>query len=64
MGTVPDGGAEEIPLINPSLHNTVLGGSTDSSVAISVLADAAGDKMYIEYGTQIDAAGKTITDGK
>ncbi|HND12687.1 MAG TPA: metallophosphoesterase [Pseudomonadota bacterium] len=64
MGTSPDGGIAEIPLINPSLHNTVLGRPTDSSVAISVLADAAGDKMYIEYGTQIDAAGKTITDGK
>lgn len=54
----------EVPLINPSVRNTVLGRPTDSSIAVSVLAGAAGDQMYIEYGTQLDAAGAAILDAK
>lgn len=54
----------EVPLINPSVRNTVLGRPTDSSIAVSVLAGAAGDQMYIEYGTQLDAAGTAILDAK
>lgn len=42
------------PLVNVSQYNTVLGRPTDSSMAISVLATAAGDKAYIEYSSQIN----------
>ena len=50
------------PLVNPSKYNTVLGRPTDSSIAISVLAAAAGDKAWIEYGTQVDS-GRTALIG-
>lgn len=41
---------------NPSKHNTVLGRPTDTSIAISVLADKAGDAAYVEVATQLDAS--------
>ena len=55
MSTGTDAGVVETPLVNASLYNTVLGRPTDSSIAISVLAAKAGDQVFVEYGTQIDA---------
>jgi len=55
-GGIDDG----LTLINPSLHNTVLGRPTDRSVAISVLADTPGDKVFVEYGTELAADKLTI----
>ncbi len=56
----PDG-----PLvINPSKHNTVLGRPTDTAIGISVLADAAGDKAWVEYGFEIDAAKANLVGGQ
>lgn len=49
---------------NPSKHNTVLGRPTDSSIAISVLADKAGDAAYVEYATELDAARTGLVGGK
>jgi len=49
-GSLPDGP----PIINASQFNTVLGRPTDTSIAISVLANAAGDKAFIEYGPELD----------
>lgn len=48
---------------SPSAHNTVLGRPTDASIAVSVLADAAGDKAFVEYGTQVSADGTSIVGG-
>ncbi|MBS2015041.1 MAG: metallophosphoesterase family protein [Deltaproteobacteria bacterium] len=56
--------AVEPKIVNPSIHNTVLGRPTDSSVAISVLADAAGDRAWVEYGTALDASLTTIVGAK
>ncbi|MFO0762238.1 MAG: metallophosphoesterase [Byssovorax sp.] len=56
-GSAPTDGP---PLINPSLFNTVLGRPTDTSIAVSVLAQAAGDKAYIEYGAALGNDGKEI----
>jgi hypothetical protein len=58
------GSVDEAPLVNPSLHNTILGRPTDSSIAVSVLADKAGDSVYVEYGTALDAAKTTIVSPK
>ncbi|HRI67171.1 MAG TPA: fibronectin type III domain-containing protein, partial [Polyangium sp.] len=55
-GSSPDGP----PIINASQFNTVLGRPTDSSIGISVLATAAGDKAWIEYGTQLDETNMQI----
>lgn len=60
MSPPSDGGTVEVPLVNASVHNTVLGRPTDSSIAISVLADQAGDKVFVEYGTQLDAAASLV----
>lgn len=46
------GGMELPPLINASIHNTVLGRPTDSSIAISVLVASAGDTVWVEYGPE------------
>jgi hypothetical protein len=51
-------------LVNASTYNTVLGRPTDSSIAVSVLAAAAGDKVWIEYGTALDAAGGSIASAQ
>ena len=51
------------PLVNPSRYNTVLGRPTDHSIAVSVLAAAAGDEISIEYGTQLEPDGTTLRDG-
>ena len=48
---------------SPSAHNTVLGRPTDTSIAVSVLADAAGDQAFVEYGTQLSADGASIVGG-
>lgn len=50
----------EAPLVNASLHNTVLGRPTSTSIAVSVLADKAGDAVSVEYGTALDATGTGI----
>jgi hypothetical protein len=74
-GPLGDGSVEASPdtgapgpdgpvVINASKHNTVLGRPTDASIAVSVLADAAGDAAWIEYGTQLDAAGQSVVAGQ
>jgi hypothetical protein len=50
----------DVLVVNPSIHNTVLGRPTDSSIAVSVLADAAGDAAYVEYGTSVSADGTAL----
>ena len=50
--------------MNPSTHNTVLGRPTDSSVAVSVLADAAGDAAYVEFGTALSEDLSSIVGGQ
>jgi len=62
-GTGGGGIDDGVTLINPSLHNTILGRPTDRSVAISVLADKAGDKVVVEYGTQLSADKLSIVGG-
>jgi len=57
---LPSEGDAGPPLINASLHNTVLGRPTDTSIAVSVLAAAAGDKAWVEYGTQTDTGRTTL----
>jgi hypothetical protein len=47
-------------LVNASKHNTVLGRPTDTSIAISVLAVAAGDQAWVEYGLQTNDARTTL----
>jgi hypothetical protein len=54
------GGGAETVVVNPSIHNTVLGRPTDRSIAVSVLAQAAGDAVWVEYGTQVNAAGTEL----
>lgn len=56
--------AGDPPLINPSLHNTVLGRPTDSSIAISVLASKAGDSTFVEYGSELDPTGTALSGGR
>lgn len=58
------GNPDSPPLINPSQFNTVLGRPTDSSVAMSVLAAAAGDKAFVEYGTETNADRTAIVNGQ
>ena len=60
MGSNTDGEATETPLLSDSVYNTILGRPTDSSIAISVLAAQAGDKVFIEYSTQLDAAQSSL----
>ena len=60
MGSNTDGAATETPLLNDSVYNTILGRPTDSSIAISVLAAQAGDKVFIGYSTQLDAAQSSL----
>ncbi|MFO0642106.1 MAG: metallophosphoesterase [Polyangiaceae bacterium] len=53
--TVPDGASPaEIPLVNPSKYNTLVGRPTDRSAAVSVLAKA-GDSAYVEVASAVDA---------
>ncbi len=47
------GGADGPKVVNASKHNTVLGRPTDTSIAVSVLADAAGDAAWIEFSSKI-----------
>ncbi len=54
---------DEKPLVNPSKYNTVLGRPTDTSIAVSVLA-APGDKVFVEYGTELDPGRTAILDAK
>lgn len=55
-GTGPDG-----IIINESRFNTALGRPTDSSIAVSVLAAAAGDKAWVEYATELNEARTDLT---
>ncbi len=64
VGGSAGGMVEGPPLVNPSQFNTVLGRPTDSSIAISVLANAAGDKAFVEYGTQLDETSMNIVGGQ
>lgn len=61
MSAADDGGTVEHPLVSASIHNTILGRPTDSSIAISVLSDQAGDTAFIEYGTQLDEQQNVIS---
>ncbi len=62
-----DGGAPpnnaDAAFSNPSKYNTVLGRPTDDSIAISVLAEARGDSVSVEFGTATDAAKTAIVGG-
>lgn len=53
---------EDVLLINPSLHNTVLGRPTDTSIAVSVLADAPGDQVYLEYSLTLSANQQALAE--
>lgn len=55
-----DAGGDPPPLVNPSKHNTVLGRPTDTSIAVSVLADKAGDRAWVEYGVALDSGRTSI----
>ena len=62
-GAAAGGAGPDVTVIHESLHNTVLGRPTDRSIAISVLAAAAGDAAFIEYGTTLDAAKTGVVGG-
>ena len=55
-GDAAPGAPDGPPLVNPSTYNTVLGRPTDHSIAVSVLAAAAGDAAWIEWSTTLDAS--------
>ncbi|MFO0611102.1 MAG: metallophosphoesterase family protein [Polyangiaceae bacterium] len=57
------GGGDGPVIVNPSIHNTVLGRPTDRSIAISVLPDQPGDAVFVELGKTVSSDLTSIVDG-
>lgn len=48
------------PVIYPSVHNTLLGRPTATSIALSVLMAQPGDALYVAFSTQLSSDGLSL----
>ncbi|MCA3013613.1 MAG: fibronectin type III domain-containing protein, partial [Myxococcaceae bacterium] len=55
------GGGGQV-LLNPSRFNIVLGRPTDTSIAVSVLASAPGDQVFVEYAARLTGDEQGLLD--